>query len=161
MTRKGRFYIKKQQIHGRGEPGARPERLHPLSGRKVKDGPIPHREAHWARARLPFAKHPFLMRGTLIFQSCPHAGLIRDVTHSTASPCEKEFNHLLPNPGPPSWSVAMSSRKAGFQLTGVSKSRLKVAAYLVLRRPDGGKVAGQVGGQQCDLALSAPCLCQG
>lgn len=59
-----------------------------LSGRKVKDGPIPHRETCWARARLPFAKHPFLTRGILIFQSCPHAGLIwlpLDVTPSASS----------------------------------------------------------------------------
>lgn len=44
MTRKGRFYIKKQQIHGQGEPGPPGSSMHSiLSGRKVKDGSIPHK----------------------------------------------------------------------------------------------------------------------
>lgn len=156
----------------RGSGPARSQ--HPSRQKRVKDGPIPHRETHWARARLPFAKGPFLTRGILIFQLCHHAGLIwlpLDVTHSFSdvSPSGDGLTPSCPDPGPPIWSVAKSSRNAVFQLAEMPTSAREVLDRLAPSHPDGGDAAQQVDGQRASFlphvrsvtwGLSASCPSQ-
>lgn len=70
MTRKGRFYIKKQQIHCRGERGAGPRARSVLAGRGVRAGPPLAGRRRPAEPAAP-AGRPCLTKGVLVFQARP------------------------------------------------------------------------------------------